>query len=43
VVRRSPLGVGGHYGLGELLTEDFQWDRTYGTVRVVNPFAAIAS
>jgi len=29
-----------HYGLGELLSEDFQADRTYGTVRVVNPFAA---
>ncbi len=30
-----------HYGLGELLSEDFQHDRTYGTVRVVNPFAGI--
>jgi len=28
-----------HYGLGELLSEDFQHDRAYGTVRVVNPFA----
>jgi len=27
-----------HYGLSELLSEDFQHDRTYGTVRVVNPF-----
>jgi predicted nucleic acid-binding protein len=27
-----------HYGLGELLSEDFQHDRLYGTVRVVNPF-----
>jgi predicted nucleic acid-binding protein len=27
-----------HYGLPELLTEDFQNDRYYGTVRVVNPF-----
>jgi predicted nucleic acid-binding protein len=27
-----------HYGLRELLTEDFQHDRYYGTVRVVNPF-----
>lgn len=27
-----------HYGLGELLSEDFQHDRRYGTVRVVNPF-----
>lgn len=29
-----------HYGHAELLSEDFQHDRTYGTVRVVNPFAA---
>lgn len=28
-----------HYGLDELITEDFQHDRTYGTVRAVNPFA----
>ena len=27
-----------HYGLSELLSEDFQHDRLYGTVRVVNPF-----
>jgi predicted nucleic acid-binding protein len=27
-----------HYGLDELLSEDFQHDRLYGTVRVVNPF-----
>jgi predicted nucleic acid-binding protein len=27
-----------HYGLQELLTEDLQHDRYYGTVRVVNPF-----
>jgi predicted nucleic acid-binding protein len=27
-----------HYGLDELLSEDFQHGRTYGTVRVVNPF-----
>jgi predicted nucleic acid-binding protein len=27
-----------HYGLAELLSEDFQHDRIYGTVRVVNPF-----
>jgi len=27
-----------HYGLAELLSEDFQHDRLYGTVRVVNPF-----
>lgn len=28
-----------HYGLPEILTEDLQHDRLYGTVRVVNPFA----
>ena len=28
------------YALTELLSEDFQHDRRYGTVRVVNPFAA---
>jgi len=27
-----------YYGLSELLTEDFQHDRLYGTVRVINPF-----
>lgn len=27
-----------HYGLGELISEDFQHDRLYGTVRAVNPF-----
>lgn len=27
-----------HFGLGELLSEDFQHDRLYGTVRVVDPF-----
>lgn len=27
-----------HFGLPELLSEDFQHDRVYGTVRVVNPF-----
>lgn len=27
-----------HYGLVELLSEDLQHDRQYGTVRVVNPF-----
>jgi len=26
-----------HYGLSELWSEDFQHDRLYGTVRVVNP------
>ncbi|MGH7321602.1 MAG: PIN domain-containing protein [Candidatus Rokuibacteriota bacterium] len=28
------------YGLNELLSEDFQHDRLYGTVRTVNPFLA---
>ena len=27
-----------HYGLSELISEDFQHDRLYGTVRAVNPF-----
>ncbi len=27
-----------HYGLSEILSEDFEHDRLYGTVRVVNPF-----
>ena len=27
-----------HFGLAELLSEDFQHDRLYGTVRTVNPF-----
>jgi predicted nucleic acid-binding protein len=27
-----------HYGLGELVSKDFQHDRLYGTVRAVNPF-----
>ncbi len=27
-----------HFGLAELISEDFQHDRFYGTVRVVNPF-----
>ena len=27
-----------HFGLSELLSEDFQHDRFYGSVRVVNPF-----
>jgi predicted nucleic acid-binding protein len=27
-----------HYGLSELWSEDFQHDRLYGTVRVLNPF-----
>jgi predicted nucleic acid-binding protein len=27
-----------HYGLAQILSEDFQHDRLYGTVRAVNPF-----
>lgn len=27
-----------HYGLSPLYSEDFQHDRLYGTVRVINPF-----
>jgi predicted nucleic acid-binding protein len=30
-----------HYGLEEILTEDFQHDRLYGSVRVVNPFIGL--
>ena len=30
-----------HYGLPEILTEDFQHDRLYGAVRVVNPFLGL--
>lgn len=29
-----------HYGLSELVSEDFQHDRLYGSVRAVNPFLA---
>jgi predicted nucleic acid-binding protein len=29
-----------HYGLSELLSEDFEHDRLYGTVRAMNPFLA---
>ena len=29
-----------HYGLSELLSENFQHDRRYGAVRVINPFIA---
>jgi predicted nucleic acid-binding protein len=29
-----------HYGLQELYSEDFQHDRLYGSVRVVNPFVS---
>lgn len=31
-----------HYGVPEILTEDLQHDRLYGTVRVVNPFIDLA-
>lgn len=31
-----------YYGLPEMLTEDLQHDRLYGTVRVVNPFAGLS-
>ncbi len=31
-----------HYGLAEIVTEDLQHDRWYGTVRVMNPFIGIA-
>ena len=27
-----------HHGLSELISEDFQHDRLYGTVRVIDPF-----
>jgi len=27
-----------HYGLDELISEDFEHDRRYGTVRALNPF-----
>ena len=30
-----------HYGLQEILTEDLQHDRLYGTVRAVNPFIGV--
>jgi len=30
-----------HYGMDEILTEDLQHDRLYGTVRVVNPFIGL--
>lgn len=29
------------YGLSEILTEDLQHDRHYGTVRIVNPFLGL--
>ncbi len=31
-----------HYGLPEILSEDLQHDRLYGSVRVVNPFVDLA-
>jgi predicted nucleic acid-binding protein len=31
-----------HYGLPEILTEDLQHDRLYGSVRTVNPFVDLA-
>ena len=30
-----------HFGLPEILSEDLQHDRLYGSVRVVNPFVAL--
>ncbi len=30
-----------HYGLAEILSEGFQHDRYYGTVRAVNPFRGL--
>src|ERR1019366_101503 len=32
-----------YYGMAEILTEDLQHDRLYGTVRVVNPFIGLRS
>ena len=32
-----------HYGMSELLTDDFQHGRIYGAVRVVNPFLQTAA
>jgi predicted nucleic acid-binding protein len=29
-----------HFGLSPLYSEDFQHGRTYGTVKVIDPFAA---
>jgi len=29
-----------HYGLQEIITEDFQHDRLYGAVRAINPFTS---
>lgn len=30
-----------HYGLAEIITEDFEHDRLYGSVRAVNPFIGL--
>jgi predicted nucleic acid-binding protein len=30
-----------HHGLEEIITEDLQHDRLYGTVRIVNPFVGL--
>ena len=30
-----------HYGLPEILSEDFEHERMYGTVRIRNPFVAL--
>ena len=32
-----------HFGLQELISEDYQHDRFYGTVRAVNPFLDLDS
>jgi predicted nucleic acid-binding protein len=32
-----------HYGMAELYSEDFQHERLYGSVRVVNPFVEVGS
>jgi predicted nucleic acid-binding protein len=31
-----------HYGLTEIVTEDLQHDRLYGTVRIINPFVDLS-
>jgi predicted nucleic acid-binding protein len=28
-----------HYGIAQLISEDFEHGRMYGSVRVINPFA----
>lgn len=37
-VRGATLAYAEHYGLGSLYSEDFQHDRLYGSVTVINPF-----